>query len=277
MMYKLTGDMNMKELGVCAADCLAKRYVPQGHYIRAWNRMDGRVPKYVDEALANDHFFTESDGVMIVDCMMNLPLLFWASEETGHPFYKNVAVSHIDTAVKHLVREDASIAHAYRFYTETGKPMRMENYCGYSVDSYWARGTAWMIYGLAIAFKYTENETYLDLFEKITAKFIENCEEDGVPVWDFRIPEEADQKKDTSAAAIACCAVKLYGKYRKNESFEAYVKKTMASLTNQYFDSSLATNGLLRESNGRDVYTSFGDYFFMEALTMSEKAADIYW
>ncbi len=276
MMYKLTGDEKMKELGISAANCLAMRYVPQGHYIRAWNRMDGQIPDYVDEELAKDHFFTESDGLMIVDCMMNLPLLFWASEETGHPFYKSVAISHIDMAVKYLVREDYSIIHAYRFHPETGEPMQPENYCGYGVDSYWARGTSWMIYGLVIAYKYTGKEEYLDLFEKITAKFIESCEADGIPVWDFRIPEEVSHAKDTSAAAVVCCGITLYQRYRSNEVFSSYVEKTMDVLANQYFNSSLDVNGLPRESNGRNVYTSYGDYYFLEALAMRERGLEIY-
>ena len=133
-----------------------------------------------------------------------------------------------------------------------------------------------MIYGLVIAYKYTGKEEDLDVLEKITAKFIESCEADGIPVWDFRITEEVSHAKDTSAAVVVCCGITLYQKYRRNEVFSKYVEKTMDVLTDQYFDSSLDVNGLLRESNGRNVYTSYGDYYFLEALAMRERGLEIY-
>lgn len=43
--------------------------------------MDYKTPEYVDGELAKNHFFCESKGLAIIDCMMNLPLLFWADEE----------------------------------------------------------------------------------------------------------------------------------------------------------------------------------------------------
>ncbi len=277
MLYKITGDEKMKEIGIDAANCLAMRYVPNGQYIKAWGRMDGVIPEYVDSDFAKDTFFSGSDGLMIIDCMMNLPLLFWASEVTGHPFYKEIAKCHIDTSIKYLVRQDYSVYHAYRFDTKTGKPMKPDNDCGYSVESHWARGTSWMIYGLAIAYKYTKNEEYLNLFKKITESFIKECNSDGIPVWDFRLPEGVEKKVDTSAASIVCCGIQLYSRFRKNSRFEEYLKKTITTLKENYFETNEDINGLVRGGNGADLYLIYGDYFFLEALAVKEKGMEIFW
>ena len=128
MLYNITGDEEYKEIGIKAADVLAMRYEPKGGYIRAWGRMDYKTPEYVDSGLAKDHFFTESKGLAIIDCMMNLPLLFWASEVTGHPFYKRIAMMHADTTMKYFIRDDYSVKHAFRFSESTGEPLGETNY-----------------------------------------------------------------------------------------------------------------------------------------------------
>jgi unsaturated chondroitin disaccharide hydrolase len=288
-LYKLTGDPNMKKIGVKAADELAKRFVPNGGFIRAWGRMDDNIPKYVDSELAKNHFFTESKGLVIIDCMMNLPLLFWASEVTGNPYYKRIATMHADTTLKYFVREDNSVCHAYRFNEETGEPIGVENYCGYDKESHWARGTSWAIYGFAIAFAYTKKEEYLDTAVKLAKKFIALCEEDGMPVWDFRLPKDkpamycgkkqdwinwdigdAENRKynlDTSAAAITVCGIYEILKHNSDYKLSNAADKMLNTLAEKYIDYSLDTNGLLKCQNGSMTYTSFGDYYFMEALS----------
>lgn len=156
MLYKITDDEKYKNIGIAAADALIKRFIPNGGYIRAWGRMDDVIPDYVDAQLAKDHFFTESRGLSIIDTMMNLPLLFWASETTGHPVYKNIAEAHIKTTLSHFIRPDGSVYHAFRFNTETDEAIGGANYCGYGVESHWARGTSWILYGLANAYGYTK-------------------------------------------------------------------------------------------------------------------------
>ena len=277
MLYKMTGDTKMKELGLAAADCLAMRYIPNGRYIKAWNRMDGVVPDYVDSELAKDCFFSESDGVMIIDCMMNLPLLFWASEVSGHPFYEDIAKEHIKTATKYLIREDYSVIHAYRFDTKTGEALCAENFCGYGVDTYWARGAAWMIYGLAIAYKYTYNEEYLDLFEKLTQKFVSSCRDDKMPVWDFKLPEDKLPQIDTSAASIVSCAIHLYEKYRKNSVFSQYATQAIQTLKDKFFNNDENVVGLISECDGISSYSRFGDYYFLEAMAVAEMNFEIFW
>ena len=282
MTYRITGDDKMKKIAVAAADALLKRYVPNGHYIRAWGRMDNVTPPYVDAELAKDHFFTQSNGLAIIDCMMNLPILFFASSVTGHPTYKNVAIEHIETTLKYFIRDDYSNFHAYRFNPETGEPMHGDNFCGYGVDTYWARGTSWLMYGLVIAYSYTKNEKYLDIYEKVTEKFISECRENGMPEWDFRLPADKPMLRparegaiqdtheecilDTSAAAVAVCAAQQFLKFRKNDKIEAYKNTALNTLVTKYFNTDENVCGMLHHVNGQMVYASYADYYFMEAL-----------
>lgn len=276
-LYKLTGDENMKKIAVKAADELAKRFLPSCGCIAAWGRMDGQIPEYVDEELAKNHFFTESKGVAIVDCMMNLPLLFWASEVTKQPFYRRVAMAHADTTLKYFVRKDDSVCHAYRFDEETGAPVGVENFCGFGKDSHWARGTAWAIYGFAIAYDYTKKQEYLDVAVKLAKKFCNLCNPDGIPVWDFRLPDDRDKKLDTSAAAVTVCGINEILRHTQDEELKQYAEKAMHSLANVYMDNDVNVSGLLKNSDGHDTYTVFGDYYFIEALAMSEYGFERIW
>ena len=263
MLYNITGDEEYKEIGVKAADALAMRYEPRGGYIRAWGRMDYKTPDYVDAVLAKDHFFTESRGLAIVDCMMNLPLLFWASEVTGHPFYKRIAMMHADTTMKYFMRDDYSIMHAYRFSEETGEAIGEANYCGYANGSHWARGTAWAIYGFAIAYNYTGKEAYMDTAFKLLDKFMAECR-GKMPVWDFRLPDGEEKSIDTSAAAVVLCGILEIEKHKTNKHLQKY-KKQLRDGLEEYIDYDENVMGVLREQNGVHRYALYGDYFLIES------------
>lgn len=256
-LYSLTGKEEYKAVSLKAADELAKRFNIKGAFIRAW----GSAGDQGDERA----------GVAIIDCMMNLSLLFWASEVTGNPFYRDAASAHADMAMKYFVREDGSVFHAYRFDPKTGRAEGGANFCGYDRDSSWARGAAWAIYGFVNCYTHTRDEKYLDMSVKVCRKFIDSvkAEDEGevIPVWDFRLPREKEQAKDTSAAAIAACAVCEILKYRQDEILGKYLDDVTEELMkDKYFDSSIQIPGMLRESNGLHHYTLFGDYYFMELL-----------
>ena len=265
-LYKITGDEKMKELGIKAADELAKRFVLNGSYIQAWGRMDGKTPDYVDEKLAQDVFFQDSKGRMIVDCMMNLPLLFWASEVTGHPYYKNIAEAHAQTTIKYFIREDYSICHAIMFDSDTGEFLKESNSCGYADGSHWARGAAWAIYGFAIAYAYTNKKCYLEISIKLFEKFIDECK-GKMPLWDFRLPAFEKQTIDTSAIAVTLCAAIEILKHADNKKIKDF-EETFGKMIIDYVDVDLSHNGLLKEQNGTNKYTPYGDYFLIEYLSM---------
>lgn len=268
MLYSITGDEDFKQIGIKAADALAMRFDPKGKYIRAWGRIDNVIPEYVDSELAKDHFFTESSGLAIVDCMMNLPLLFWASEVTGHPFYKRIAVEHADTTMKYFIRNDYSVMHAYRFSEETGNAIGEANYCGYSCGSHWARGTAWAIYGFAVAYNYTKKPEYMDISTALLDKFMAECKGE-IPVWDFRLAENEEKSIDTSAAAVVLCGIMEIEKHKTNPRLQEYKKELRKNLE-EYINYDENVMGILREQNGWHIYASYGDYFMIEAYMKEE-------
>ncbi len=264
MLYNITGDEEYKNIAIKAADALAMRYEPRGGYIRAWGRMDYKTPEYVDAALAKDHFFTESKGVAIIDCMMNLPLLFWASEVTGHPFYKRIAMVHADTTMRYFIRDDYSLIHAFRFSEETGEPIGESNYCGYSNGSCWTRGMAWAIYGFAIAYNYTREEKYLDASIKLLEKFMRECKNEA-PIWDFCLPSFEEQSIDTSAVAIVLCGIIELEKTKSNGKLTK-AKGILKDILEPFIDYDEDVMGILKEQNGTHHYTPYGDYFVIETL-----------
>lgn len=259
-LYKVSGHARHRGLGLRAAQVLADRFVPEGNYIRAWGRMDETDSDYA--------------GLAIIDCMMNLPLLYWASEETGDATFKDIAIRHSETTLKAFIRDDDSVYHAFRF-SKDGRPVGGDNYCGRAVESHWARGTAWAMYGFALGYRHTGDERYLDASLRVSRKFISLLDDEVVPVWDFRLPAGEDLLRDSSAAAIAACAIQELESLGKAEPTMTRAKIQMLDrlLSPDYFDENPACRGVLKKSevgNGvgkaRSAYTSWGDYYFMEAL-----------
>lgn len=283
-LYKLTGDSIHKEAALRSADELLKRFNIRGGFIEAWDRMDS----------------DDIRGISIIDCMMNLALLFWAWKETGNVFYKDIAAAHADHTLKRFVREDGTVHHAVR-YIEKENAFVSDNYCGYAVNSKWARGMAWAVYGFAIAYGYTRNELYLEASEKIADSFVNELkEEDFIPVWDFKLDEkyparmcrlpdikpdwdETDPKnkiynRDTSAAAITVSGILEIYKYKKVQKLTDAADKILESLcSDKYFNNDPNIPGILKYSNGKMSYTAFGDYFFVEALQKRLYNCDICW
>ena len=260
-LYKLTGDDRHRDLGIKAAEALAGRFIPEGNYIRAWGRMDE-----VD---------TDYAGLAIIDCMMNMPLLYWASEVTGDPKFRDIAIRHSDTTLKNFIREDDSVYHSYRFDAITGAPAGGDNYCGRAVESHWARGNTWAMYGFAMGYRYTGDERYLDASIRVTRKFISLLDEEIVPVWDFRLEEGEELLRDSSAAAIGVCAIQeLQGLGKADGSMIRAKDALLGRLcTDDYLDRDLSCRGLLKFAEvgdgvgkARYAYTSWGDYYFMEGL-----------
>lgn len=275
--YKLIGSKEGKEAAIAAADQLITRYHPVGEFIQAWGPMDA-----------------PGNYRLIIDCLLNLPLLYWASEETGDARYREIAEKHIHTALANVVREDASTWHTFFFDMETGAPDHGATCQGYMDGSAWARGQAWGIYGCALAYRYTKREEYIALFKRVTEYFMEHLPADMVPFWDLCFTDGDEQPRDSSSASIAACGMLEMAKYMDGEDALYYkdtAKQLMKSLYDNYAVKDMnASNGLVLHSThsnhspyntcnhyGVDECNSWGDYFYMEALTRLYGDWEPYW
>jgi unsaturated chondroitin disaccharide hydrolase len=259
--YKLTGNENSARRGYIAASVLASRFNPAGPFIRAWNGWNNE----------------ENTGWAIIDCMMNLPILYWASEHMKDPRFYNIAVAHAETVMNHFIREDGSVKHICKFDPVTGE--YVENYGGqgYSPESSWSRGTAWALYGFALSSKYTGRKCFTDTAKRIANFFISHLPEDHIPFADFKAPAEVNIYKDSSAGAIAASGLLLLSRLVEDNERDCYysaAKKIVASLYNNYTDwegdEALIIKGNvafhLKDTNQLETSLIYGDYYFLEAL-----------
>ena len=217
--YKLIDSEEGKEAAIKAADQLITRFHPVGEFIQAWGPMDA-----------------PENYRLIIDCLLNLPLLYWASETTGDPKYKEIAEKHIHTAVANVIREDYSTWHTFFFNMETGAPDHGATCQGYRDGSAWTRGQAWGIYGMAIAYRYTKRPEYIDLFKHVTEYFLEHMPKDLVPYWDLEFTSGDEQPRDSSSASIAACGMLEMVKYLPEEDRPYYVSLAQQLLIAVYDD-----------------------------------------
>lgn len=275
--YKLTGSRTGREAALKAADELITRFHEKGEFIQAWGPLG-----------APDNYR------LIIDCLLNLPLLYWATDETGDEKYREIAEKHIHTALANVIREDFSTWHTFFFDMETGKPDHGATCQGYRDGSAWARGQAWGIYGTAIGYKYTKRREYIDIFKGVTDYYLRHLPEDLVPFWDLEFGDGDDQPRDSSSASIAACGMLEMAKYMEPEDAAYYTgiaKKFMKSVKDHYAVTDFeASNGLVLHSTysnhspyntcnhyGVDECNIWGDYFYMEALTRLHKDWCVYW
>lgn len=182
-----------KMILIQAADVLAERFNEKGNFIRAWDTWAWDTDKA---------FIREKQGKVIIDSMMNLPLLFKASQITGDQHYYEIALKHANTMAKHIVRPDYSTYHTYNFDHESGKPLGGKTAQGYHDESCWSRGQAWAVYGFALAYKYTGVERFLEIAQKTAAYFMAHLNAVDMPCWDFDAADEIFAPWDSSAAVI---------------------------------------------------------------------------
>lgn len=275
--YKLVGDETAKEAAIKAADQLISRFQPVGEFIQAWGPMNQRE---------NYRF--------IIDCLLNLPLLYWATEETGDQKYRGIAEKHIHTAIANVIREDYSTWHTFFMNMETGEPDHGATCQGYKDGSAWARGQAWGIYGCALAYRYTKRPEYIEDFKHVTGYFLDHLPSDLVPYWDLEFGEGSEEPRDSSSASIAACGMLEMAKYMDESDAACYVsiaKKIMDSVVEHYAVKDLQeSNGMVLHSTyskkspyntctpeGVDECNIWGDYFYMEALTRLSKDWNPYW
>ncbi len=265
--WKLTGSKEGREAALKAADQLISRFQPVGEFIQAWGQMG-----------AKDNYR------FIIDCLLNLPLLYWASEETGQEKYRDVAEKHIRTALANVIREDDSTWHTFFMNPETGEPDHGATCQGYKDGSAWARGQAWGVYGTAIGYRYTRRPEYIEYFRRVTRYFLEHLPEDLCPYWDLSFGGgDEEEPRDSSSAVIAICGMLEMSRHLEAEEATYYTSiagKLMKAMIDRYsVKDKKESNGLLLHGTyskkspyntctpeGVDECVIWGDYFYMEAM-----------
>lgn len=256
--YKLTKNAESRKRSLHVANLLAGRYNPVGEFIRAWND-DGE---------------TDRSGWAIVDCMINIPLLYWATEETGDPRFKHIAMKHADTTMNVFVRPDGSVNHIVEFDPLNGGLVKTHGGQGYKDGSSWTRGQTWGIYGFLISYKHTGKEEYLNTAKRIANYFIANIPEDGIIPVDFRQPKEP-RWEDSTAAAIAACGLIEIAKQVPELEKDMYMSaalKLLKALDEKRCDWTTECDCILKNCtaayNRKEHHFNiiYGDYYFMEAI-----------
>lgn len=255
--YRLTGDADARRRALHAANLLAGRFNPVGRFIRAWNDLpDG----------------SDTRGWVIIDCMLNIPLLYWASEETGDPRFRQMAMAHADTVLEHFIRADGSVRHIVEFDPETGAFVRDYGGQGYALGSSWTRGQGWGLYGFMMSYRHTGKAAYLDAAERIARYFIAHIPADGLIPVDFCQPPEPNWYDDTAAAIAACGLLELSRSVAEGTAYRAAAEKLLCALSEKHCDFSHATQSILQRCTGayhsaeHEFAIIYGDFFFLEAL-----------
>lgn len=274
--YQLCGSQKGKESALLAAKKLRSRFREKGQFIQAWGKVD-----------------VKEDYRMIIDCLMNLPLLYWASAQTNDACYYDAAYAHLKTAQKYLFRPDASTYHTFFFDPENGAPLQGVTHQGYSNETTWARGQAWAIYGLALSYRHTQDVSCLKLCQRVVEYYLDHLPEDGVPYWDLSFSDGSTEPRDSSAAVIAACGLLELAEHMPQQQarYESLAKQMAASLEKGYaVHSPSQSNGLLLhgvyakssphnplQDGGVDECNLWGDYFWMELLVRLQGKWTSFW
>lgn len=261
--FKIENNELGYKAAILAADNLISRFQEKGEFIQAWGTLG-----------------EEGEYRLIIDCLLNLPLLFWATKVTGDIKYEDIALRHIKTAMKVIIRSDNSTYHTYYFDKVTGLPKKGVTRQGNRDNSVWARGQAWGIYGSAIAYRYTKDKAYLDIFNRLTTFFVDNLPLDLIPYWDFDFSTPSTEPRDSSASAIAICGMLEMSSLTQDVKLSTTATKLLTSLIDNCAASlQNKSNGILKHgtyarlspynncnNRGVDEFNLWGDYYYMEAL-----------
>lgn len=250
-----------KKILINSAKSLASRFDPKVGCIKSW---DSNKPEYI----------------VIIDNMMNLELLFWATRETGDSTYAKIAISHANTTMKNHFRADYSSYHVVTYNPQTGSVLQKRTKQGYADESAWARGQTWGLYGYTLMYRETKNKKYLDEANHI-ANFIlnnPNLPADKIPYWDFNAPNIPNALRDASAGAVLAAALLELCRYVDKKDAQFYFSNAQTILKNfsaKPYKAEIGTNGgfILQHSVGNipektevDVPLTYADYYFVEAM-----------
>lgn len=267
--YNVTKNEKYKAVIIEAAKSLSTRFRPIPGVIQSWDENRG---------------WQGTKGWMcpvIIDNMMNLELLFKASDVSGDSTFRKMAISHANVTMENHFRDDYSCYHVVDYDKIKGSVRGKYTAQGYSDESAWARGQAWALYGYTVCYRETKDKKYLNFAEKIYGFIFnnKNMPEDLVPYWDFDAPNIPNEPRDASAAAIIASALYELSSYT-NDSYKKQADKIIASLSSPAYRAIVGTNhnfllmhsvGSIPHGNEIDVPLNYADYYFLEALTRKKE------
>ncbi|PRY68412.1 unsaturated chondroitin disaccharide hydrolase [Glaciihabitans tibetensis] len=261
--WRLLNDDDAREAGLLAADHLMRRLLEPAGIIQAWGDLTDPRQR----------------GRTIVDSLMNMPLLTWATEQTGDDRYASAVRRHTAQLREHILRPDNSTFHTFYWDVDTGAPLYGATEQGAGDDSCWARGQAWGIYGFALNYRATGDPLLLEAAWRCAEYFVAHLPADSVPFWDLVYTDGSDAPRDSSSGAIAVCGLLELAGLEPDKARAAVASDAahtiLASLIENYTPArSQDSDALLLHSvydlpkkNGVDEGTLWGDYFYLEALT----------
>lgn len=265
--YRLTNNPEYKNILLRTADSLAVLYNPVVGTICSWPGMCGKM---------------SWPHNTIIDNMINLELLFWASKNGGDKRLAEIATRHAEVTMKNQFRDDYSTCHVVVYDTITGSRMKQVTHQGYADSSMWARGQGWAIYGFSMCYRETGNPDFLKTAEQAADIYLANLPEDYVPYWDFNAPDIPNAPRDASAAAlVASGLLELCGftdDANKASQYKDAAVKMLVSLSSDSYQSRDINNAFLLHSTGHypknseiDASIIYADYYYIEALTRLKK------
>lgn len=251
--YKILNDNSLKQIVINAADVLMSRFQEKGGFIQAWGKMG-----------------EDNEYRLIIDSLLNLPLLYRAYELTNNKEYFDKAETHYNQVINNIFRDDFSTYHTFYFDKETGKPSYGATHQGFSDQSCWARGQAWAILGMPLHSRiskqpFTEKEK--TIYKNVVKYFEEHTTENELPYWDLIFNIGSNQPKDSSALAIVACAMIELNEIEKAKNM-IYILKEKASSEKEPKSEGLILHGVYAYAQGKgiDEPNLWGDYFYTEAL-----------
>ena len=264
--YQMTGDESLKLPALQAAETLSRRFNPRGQFIQAWGLLDAPA---------------ELRGRTIMDTMMNLDLLFWASKETGDPRYAEIAAAHARTTLTHHVRQDGSTSHVCDFDPETGAFLKQDTHQGLSATSCWSRGQAWGVYGFADCYRATGDPAFLGTSRRLVEHLWPRLPADLIPFWDFDSPLIPNDVRDSSAASVLASGLLNLASVEVDPKLASVWQDRAISILESLWqnytsrdsgEASLLLHGTRsKPHNLMDHGLIYGDYYFVEALIRLSK------